>query len=238
MLPTPIIPNPDYNLVYEPAEDSFLFLDLFEQLHNEKYFLKIPNGNSFKTVLELGTGTGIISTFISINNIIPNAFHLASDINLNALKTTIKTYKRNYNNNNDKHEKHDKHDNTFDVIRCNLTDSIRSNQIDILLFNPPYVPSEEIPLIPSINDDKNDNWLDLALVGGKDGMIITDKILNSLNNILSINGEAYILFCARNNHPTVISNFLKKYPNFKIDCVISRKCGWEELAIYRFIKQC
>ncbi|KAG0675471.1 S-adenosylmethionine-dependent methyltransferase [Pichia californica] len=227
MLPTPIVPNPDYNLVYEPAEDSFLFLDLFEQLHNEEYFTKTTPSKKFSTVLEIGTGTGIISTFISTNKLIPNAYHIASDINLNALQTTKNTFE------NTRTTK----DAYLDTIRCNLTDPFRLNEIDVLIFNPPYVPSESIPLVPSIQDDTNDDWLDLALVGGTDGMMITNKVLDSLDSTLSVNGEAYILFCARNNHSKVVTEFLKSHINFKVENVIARKCGWEELAIYRFIRQ-
>lgn len=226
MLPTPIIPNLDIDHVYEPAEDTFLFLDLFENLHNTDYFQSSSLfSNKCPLVLEIGSGSGVISTFVSSNKIIPNALHLASDINLIALKTTLSTFKSNNSTTS-----------LFDVIRTNLTDSLRNNQIDLLIFNPPYVPSEDIPPIPSIDDDDNSQWLDLALVGGHNGMLITDLLLDNLNNILSINGQAYILFCARNNHPQVVSVFLKKNPNFNVICVIHRKCGWEELAIYRFTK--
>lgn len=234
MLPTPIVPNPDYNLVYEPAEDTFLFLDLFEQLHDDHYFL--PTTNPFKTIVELGTGSGLISTFIASNKIIPNSFNIATDININALKTTINTFNHNTTTTSTSSSSTPS-PLLFDTIRCNLTDPFLKNKIDVLIFNPPYVPSEEIPPIPSSSDDNNDSWLDLALVGGDDGMLITNKVLDSLDSVLSPNGgEAYILFCARNNHPKVIQNFKKSYPNFTISLLIQRKCGWEELAIYRFIK--
>lgn len=226
MLPTPVVPNLDIDHVYEPAEDTFLFLDLFEDLHSNNYF-KSPSlfSNKCPLVLEIGSGSGVISTFISSNKIIPKAFHLASDINIIALKTTLSTLKSNNPSSL-----------PFDTIRTNLTDSLKDNQIDLLIFNPPYVPSEDIPAIPNIDDNENSHWLDLALVGGHNGMLITDILLDNLNNALSINGQAYILFCARNNHPQVVSKFLEVNTKFTVDCVIQRKCGWEELAIYRFTK--
>lgn len=234
MLPTPVVSNPDYNLVYEPAEDSFLFLDLFEQLHAEHHFAN-PSATQhsippWRTVVELGAGSGVISTFIATNRIVPNALFLATDINLNALTTTRNTFL---------HNSKDTPEGTpvqFDVVRCNLTDALRPHQVDVLLFNPPYVPSEEIPPVPSLQDDTNDAWLDLALVGGPDGMLITRKVLASLDSVLAPLGEAYILFCARNNHPKVVEVFRQQNRNFTVECVIARKCGWEELAIYRFTK--
>lgn len=226
MLSTPIVPDLDYDHVYEPAEDTFLFLDLFEQLHAEKFYLEKERFNH-KTplIVEIGSGSGVISTFISTNKIVPNSLSLATDINLIALQTTLDTHLYNSPSTY-----------PFDVIRSNLTDPIRTNQIDLLLFNPPYVPSEEIPDIPDVEDTENTAWLDLALVGGDDGMKITNVLLNDLNRILSINGHAYILFCARNKHPLVVENFKNRFSNFTVECVIARKCGWEELAIYRFKK--
>lgn len=227
MISTPYIPKPDYSLVYEPAEDSFLFLDLFEELHTQHYFNSLSNQKT-PLVLEIGSGSGVISTFIATNRIIPNSIYLATDINPNSVEKTYETFKHNSNTSTNIPP--------FDIIQCNLTDPIINNSIDILIFNPPYVPSEDIPDIPVHDDNLNNNWLDLALVGGTDGMLVTYNLLDKLNSILNLNGEAYILFCARNNHTQVVINFKQKYPNFSVVCVINRKCGWEELAIYRFKK--
>lgn len=223
MLATPLTKNLDIDHVYEPAEDTFLFLDLFESLHNSSFYKdKRKFNNDCPLVVEIGSGSGLITTFISQHRIIPNAFHIATDINLIALENTTKTYK----------------DNTsypvFDVLRSNLTDAIIPGSIDVLFFNPPYVPSEHVPPLPSIDDDSV--WLDLALIGGDDGMLITRKVLSSLNRILAVSGHAYILFCARNNHPKVIEKFKEENLNFSVELTIQRKCGWEELAIYRFTK--
>lgn len=225
MISTPLIPNLDYDHVYEPAEDTFLFLDLFESLHEKGYFHSKNFTNKTPIVLEIGSGSGVISTFVSQHKIVPNSINLASDINLIALETTKRTHSHNRPVNE-----------PFDIVRSDLTNCFRSNQIDVLFFNPPYVPSEDIPSIPNIEDDSNSAWLDLALVGGDNGMLITNKVLDKLDTTLSLNGEAYILFCARNNHPKVISQFKQENENFNVELVIERKCGWEELAIYRFTK--
>lgn len=229
MIPTPIVPDLHVDHVYEPAEDTFLFLDLFEQLHNDGYFKKRPSNSHHHIrsplVVELGSGSGVISTLISSNEIIPSAIHLAVDINQIALKTTLSTHAHN---NPSKLP--------FDAVRCDLTTALRPNQIDVMIFNPPYVPSEEIPPIPDSNDDENSAWIDLALVGGDDGMLITRKVLDSLDTILAVGGEAYILFCARNKHKDVTEQFAENWKNFSVSVVIERKCGWEELAIYRFTK--
>ncbi|CAG8777868.1 2297_t:CDS:2, partial [Dentiscutata heterogama] len=62
MLPTPNldhITSNDYENVYEPAEDTFLFLDALE---NDIEFLK--NDVNPCICLEIGSGTGCVSTFL------------------------------------------------------------------------------------------------------------------------------------------------------------------------------
>lgn len=220
MLPTPDTCGLDTEKVYDPAEDSFLLLDLFESLRNElslKHFeYRLP------LVVEIGTGSGIVTTFIN-KNILPDALYIATDINPYSCKAAAKTNASNATSSN------------FDVIRCSLTTALRYHQIDILIFNPPYVPTETIPEIPKSTNEEY-RWLDIALNGGPDGMDITNKVLDSLDHILSDHGEAYTLFCARNKPQLVAQNFQKLHSNFKVTKVITKKAGWEVLSVYKFAK--
>lgn len=113
-----------------------------------------------------------------------------------------------------------------------LTSAIKEREVDLLIFNPPYVPSSEIPEIPRTNNDPV--WLDLALVGGEDGMVITWKVLNNLTNVLSKSGVAYILFCARNKPETVTS--IMQLKGWNVEVVINRKAGWEVLSVLKFTR--
>ncbi|KAK6875608.1 eRF1 methyltransferase catalytic subunit MTQ2 [Candida tropicalis] len=188
MLPTPIIGKIDYEKVYEPSEDSFLLLDCFEQ---EKDFIQAAFKESIPFVTEIGTGSGIVTTFIA-KNVLPKAMFLATDINPHACKTVIET----------------------------------------MLFNPPYVPASEIPEIPT--QDEDPVWLDLALVGGEDGMVVTWKVLDCLEQTLSSNGIAYILFCARNK-PESVAEIMRER-GWNVEVVIHRKAGWEVLSVLKFSK--
>ncbi|ODV87483.1 hypothetical protein CANARDRAFT_194525 [[Candida] arabinofermentans NRRL YB-2248] len=220
MLPTPTIPSPDYERIYEPAEDSFLILDLFES--QLSYFQSKRFSKKTPLVLEIGTGSGIITTFIN-KHILPNAIYVASDLNPYACKTALRTNKANASSIN------------VDSIRCDLTTALLPNSVDLLVFNPPYVPAEFVPQVPETSEDEH-TWVDIALNGGPEGMDVTNQLLQSLSDTLSVDGEAYILFCARNNPDTVAQNFMSNYPNFKVERVIHRKAGWEVLSIYRFLK--
>jgi release factor glutamine methyltransferase len=214
---TPDTSHIDIDRVYEPAEDSFLLLDALEQ---EESFLK----SAFKQPisLEIGSGSGIVTTFLS--HLLPNALYLASDINLNCCQTTLET---NEKNGGAKY---------LDVLNCSLADGLRISP-DIILFNPPYVPSSEETdesLQTALPTDANDSsWLDYALDGGKDGMQVTDILLNQLHDILAPNGVAYILFCAR-NHPDKVAHRMRSQFNWNVSRVIERKAGWEVLSVWKF----
>ncbi|SMN21093.1 similar to Saccharomyces cerevisiae YDR140W MTQ2 S-adenosylmethionine-dependent methyltransferase of the seven beta-strand family [Maudiozyma saulgeensis] len=219
MLPTPYV-KCDYDKVYEPAEDSFLLLD---SLENEQIYLANRFQNKLAVVCELGPGSGIVSTFMMQNKMpSQNSIYLALDINPWALDATQDTAKRN-----------DCNKVYLETIQSDLTSSTRHNQVDLLLFNPPYVPAETIPEIPETRDDI-DTWLDLALVGGKDGMKITQLVLDQLDTTLSSEGVAYILFCARNRPEEVVKSMAS---HWDITLVEHRKAGWEVLSVYRFIRK-
>lgn len=219
MLPTPYV-KCDYDKVYEPSEDSFLLLDSLEK---DLKLLQDRYAKKFSVVCELGPGSGIVTTFMMQNNIPSkdDSIYLAIDISPWALESTVDTAKRN-----------DCQGKILDIIQGNLNTPLRCNEIDILVFNPPYVPAENVPEVPE-SKEMEDEWLDLALLGGKDGMIITQKVLDSLDDILSASGVAYILFCARNKPEEVVNSMLKT-GKWEITLVEHRKAGWEVLSVYRF----
>ncbi|CDK24116.1 unnamed protein product [Kuraishia capsulata CBS 1993] len=222
MLETPIIPSADYSKVYEPAEDSYLLLDLFEQirceLSSKRYAHSVP------LVVEIGTGSGVVTAFLN-KNILPKALYLATDVNPHSCVIAARTNSHNATSYN------------MDVIRCDLTSPLLTEKVDILIFNPPYVPAEKVPEIPK--DDKDPRWLDLALDGGPTGMDITQRVLDSLHTILALKGEAYILFCARNQPDKVVEDFKKKSPGkWDVTMEIRRKAGWEMLSVYKFVRLC
>ncbi|KAK9464097.1 uncharacterized protein V1516DRAFT_102665 [Lipomyces oligophaga] len=218
MFSTPTTSHVDYDRVYEPSEDSFLFLDLLqaEQPFLQKYFASSSSFGS-PIVVELGIGTGVVITFVH-NYILPDALFLGTDVNpyacTSALATSLANRGTRY----------------FEVIRTNLMDSLKPNLVDLLLFNPPYVPDDSLPSYESAM--QSDDWLDFALLGGPDGMKITSVVLENLDSILSARGIAYILFCKRNNPQAVARQMQLR--GWSVVCIGERKVRWEILSILRF----
>ncbi|CCE62244.1 hypothetical protein TPHA_0C00880 [Tetrapisispora phaffii CBS 4417] len=222
MLPTPYV-TCDYEKVYEPSEDSFLLLD---SLEDEQLFLKDRFKNKLTVVSEFGPGTGIVLTFMMQNHIptMGNSLYFGLDISPWAVKTTLETAKKN-----------DCDKSYLDCIQTDLGSNLRNNQVDVLVFNPPYVPAEKVPLVPADEKDIH-TWLDLALEGGKNGMVVTQRVLDNLGNILSPDGVAYILFCAQNRPEEIVKDMIDNY-SWKVELVKQRKAGWEVLSVYRFSRR-
>lgn len=224
--PTPTTKSVDYEKVYEPAEDSFLFLDMLEQDANHIYQtfdikdLSKP-GPHLPLVLEVGSGSGIVTTFMQ-QNILPkaSALYLTTDLNLHACKSSLATSLENGGCH------------YMDPLRASLATCLRPRLVDILLFNPPYVPDEIVPQVPETENDYA--WLDLALLGGKDGMEVTWKLLDSLDTVLSAEGMAYIIFCKRNKPEQVAKAMEEK--GWIAKQIGERKAGWEILSVWRFTR--
>lgn len=212
MWPTPKTAGDDQ--VYDPVEDSFFLLDCLEE---EKTFL---DTFSSPVVLEIGSGSGIVSTFA--HSLTPRGAYFATDINPIACQITQKTWDLNNTPTSD----------PIEVIRGSLV-PLRPHSVDVLLFNPPYVPSENVPDTPA--SDRDDKWIYLALDGGKDGMEVTNIVLDNLDSILSPTGCAYILFCARNFPDQVQKRMEEK--GWDVKTFGTRKAGWERLSVLRFTRR-
>lgn len=213
--------NIDYNHVYDPSEDTFLLMDCLEKDYTENLIQK-HTGNETKTTvsLEIGSGSGMISSFIYTNKIFgKNNFHISSDVNHLALSETLKTVKLN-----SKDEKLKR----YECLLTSLFAGFRDKVIDYFVFNPPYVPSEKLP--------EEEDLLNLALEGGIDGMEVTNVVLNSIASKMSPKGIGYILFCAQNKPSKVCEEFNAKFSGkgLVMELVDKRKCGWEVLSVYRF----
>eukprot|EP01132_Coremiostelium_polycephalum_P009041 gene9041-11074_t len=174
----------DYKEVYEPAEDSFLFIDSL--LKDYDNLVKInPH-----FILEIGSGSGFVISYISTLLGSSGKYYMATDLNPKAAIATMKTSDRN--------------NIQIDVINTSFTQGIERfhGLIDVLLFNPPYVPtpSEEISL----------GGIAASWAGGINGREVIDLLLPKISTILSDKGYFYIVLVAENKPKEVVS-ILKEY---------------------------
>uniref|UniRef100_A0A0K0DSS6 MTS domain-containing protein n=1 Tax=Strongyloides stercoralis TaxID=6248 RepID=A0A0K0DSS6_STRER len=163
------VPTPLYSLglsytssIYDPSNDTFLLMDVLEEHKNELISLKPL------LVFEIGSGSGVITVFLKkLLHPWVNFISLTSDINMNACRCTQETCSMN------------SFEKKIDSICC---DTIKPflpricNKIDLLIFNPPYVLTEEKPRCEE----------ELCYAGGPNGRHVLDGLLPRLKDVLTV----------------------------------------------------
>ncbi|KAF2033247.1 hypothetical protein EK21DRAFT_59093 [Setomelanomma holmii] len=251
MLPTPSTSHVCFDRVYEPAEDSYLLLDTLSS-PSETTFLRKRFGGSCSTpplVLEVGVGSGVVLAFVAANagRIFGrrDVLSLGVDINSFACKAAAQTVHDAIK------EQEDVRSVFLDVVNGDLASAVRPESIDVFIFNPPYVPAELPDL--SRHDDYNkipegkaapsfeqDSYLlELSYAGGEDGMVVTNKMLEQIPELLSKDkGVGYVLLCAQNKPEAVKQRIRAWGDGWMTETVGSsgKKAGWEKLVIVRIWK--
>ncbi|MGM0469104.1 MAG: HemK2/MTQ2 family protein methyltransferase [Promethearchaeati archaeon] len=178
--PDPVI-NYIKDNVYTPSDDTYLLLDHLKQNITPIEFdgIKIQH---VRNILDMGTGTGILAILLQIVktvNLNFNANIFASDINQNALISA----KRNEKLNGLSEE--------ITFIKSNLFGSFPESlkgRFDIIIFNPPYLPSiEKEDIFKSEENDRS--W-----EGGIKGFEIFLKFLVQVKKFMNFEYKSFIYY--------------------------------------------
>lgn len=76
-------------------------------------------------------------------------------------------------------------ENGVDAVRGDLTEPFRADSFDVVVFNPPYLPTTP--------ESERADWLAVALSGGESGRTVIEQFLADLARILSPDGVAFLL---------------------------------------------
>ncbi|MEM2922488.1 MAG: methyltransferase, partial [Candidatus Bathyarchaeia archaeon] len=120
-------------------------------------------------VLDMGTGCGILG-IISAKK---GAEVVAVDINPHAVKCAQLNARLN---------------NVADRLTVRLSDlfsGLGDVQFDVILFNPPYLPTER--------SEETGEWLEKSWQGGTTGRAVIERYINSLTKYLRIGGRTLII---------------------------------------------
>lgn len=185
--------------VYLPSDDTDLMINTLEkEIISKKLF--------FNTALELGSGNGYLSLSVynNVNEII--------SVDLNPIVVDyLKKVKEKYQLDKQK------------IFSSDLFSSLDKNKkYDLIIFNPPYVPSEPLKL---------EKGIDLAVNGGKDGLEVISRFLKEFDLFLLKTGVCYLLVSSLNK----INKIKKKISEKKMSCEIiaSKKLFFEELFVLK-----
>lgn len=179
-------------LVYTPSDDSFLLAENLE----------IENRES---VLEIGTGSGIIAMYASkLTDDVT-----ATDINYNAIELAEKNFKLNQIN-------------TIKLEFGNLFEAIGNKKFDVILFNTPYLPTDCEDII---EDDLN-----YAFDGGLDGRKVIDQFLNQVKNHLNDGGKIQMIQSSLSNTEKTLEKLVDEL-GFIAEVAKSERFFFEEILL-------
>ena len=261
MLPTPL--HVDFDRIYEPAEDSFLLLDTLSSPSEraflaDRFELKSVSKNSVNPaplILEVGTGSGVVLAFVTAHaqHILgrTDVLTIGVDINASACAATEQTVSQACQEaSSNAADQSSTHGTFMTCLNGDLDTCLRHGDVDILIFNPPYVPTAELPQLNGDADcgptseatsfDEGSRLLSLSYAGGREGMEVTDRLLNELPRVLnSERGVAYILLCKQNKPESVQQRIEGWGDLWSVNIVGSsgRTAGWENLQIMRISRK-
>ena len=197
----------DYSCVYEPSDDTFLLCDALERDRAALHELRPL------VALEIGSGSGCVITFLAM---LLQAGGLgthcmATDVNPAAAEMTLSTSRDNGV--------------VVDVVRTSLVDGLDeslSGKVDVLLFNPPYVPTP--------NEEVGGSGIEASWAGGDDGRVVIDRFLPLLPLLLSPQGRCYLVL-VQDNKPAQIARLLAAEHQLHAEIVLKRQAFNESLQI-------
>ncbi|ADC69907.1 methylase [Methanocaldococcus sp. FS406-22] len=177
--------------------------EVYEPAEDSILLLKNLVNVKNKEVLEIGIGTGLISIACAKKGA---KKVVGVDINPYAVKLAKENAKLN----------------NVDVLffESDLFENV-NGKFDIILFNPPYLPTSE--------DDKINSYLNYAFDGGKDGREILDRFIYNLPNYLKKGGVAQILQSSLTGEKETINKL--KSLGFKVEISARLKVPFEELIV-------
>lgn len=171
--------------VYVPSDDTFLMMDAIATLTVEG-----------KEVLDLGTGSGVLALYCALRF----AHVTASDIDETALDHTANAARSLGAD--------------LKLVKSDLFSNL-PGQFDLILFNPPYLPSENIR--------------DFAVDGGPGGASLINRFLTELPNHLKKEGEALLLVSSFNDPDSL----RQRFGILDFSSVTKRALFFEELHVLR-----
>ena len=247
MLPTPSTSHVNSDRIYEPAEDSFLLLDTISS-PTESAFLarRFAHNLEVPLVLEVGTGSGVVLAFIAAHALEilgrTDVLTVGVDINPFACTATEQTVMQAC--------RETSHAIYLGCLNADLSSCLRHGVADIVVFNPPYVPTVELPRLLTAEDsnlcaeidrfEEESRLLSLSYSGGKDGMEVVDRLLDELPLILNEGrGVAYILLCQQNKPESVVQRIEDWARGWSVEAVgqSGKTGGWEKLQILRICRK-
>jgi release factor glutamine methyltransferase len=113
-------------------------------------------------VVDVGTGSGVVADVVRAET---GARVVATDLNPHACRQASER--------------------GLETLRGDLVAPLRADAVDVVTFNPPYLPTDP--------DHEWDDWMETALSGGEDGRAVVDPFVDAVGRVLTSDGCALVL---------------------------------------------
>ena len=151
-------------------------------------------------VLEIGTGSGLIARELAqVSDVV------ATDINPHAVLCVRCS--------------------GVHVVRSTLFSGIRG-PFDLILFNPPYLPTQP--------EERIDDWLEYALDGGETGRVVIEQFAADAGRVLALHGRILLLISSLTGL-TEVSELFSRF-GFATDRAIEQVIEDEVLYVLRIVR--
>ena len=117
-------------------------------------------------------------------------------------------------------------------LHMDLLAALRPASVDVLVFNPPYVPTSAAELAGAALS----NDIALSWAGGARGRVVTDRLLNALPDALAPRCLFYLLGVAENEPDEIVAWLGER--GFTATTVGERRAQNERLFVIRFARGC
>jgi release factor glutamine methyltransferase len=171
---------------YEPREDSLLLRRIVENI-------------SAEAALEIGCGVGFVLEALAERC----RWVVGVDINVNALlKAKCRLRGKGFAN--------------FELVCCSSAEAFTAGSFDLIVFNPPYLPSERIE--------------DVAVDGGEGGVAVTLSWLKECRRVIKPSGKVIIISSSLASQDLLIEGVSRL--GYKIKLIATQPLFFEELYAY------
>jgi release factor glutamine methyltransferase len=152
-------------------------------------------------VFEIGTGSGLIAAELT-----KVTWVVATDINQHAVLCARKK--------------------GVVVVQNDLFCGIRSS-FDLILFNPPYLPTQP--------EERINDWLEHALDGGRNGRVVIGRFSEQVGRALAPGGRILLLISSLTGLPEVRDLFFKA--GFVSEIILRKNVEDEILYVLKIVRQ-
>mmetsp|Transcript_11934 Transcript_11934/g.34219 ORF Transcript_11934/g.34219 Transcript_11934/m.34219 type:complete len:386 (+) Transcript_11934:255-1412(+) len=207
-----------------------------------------------ETVMEIGTGSGVPITYLSKRLLMEKTFSaqstesndnddinrgfsiIATDLNPLALKFAERTAKENgilvgnTTNSDDIDDGKEKKASVraMEFVECDLASSLLGRlggKVDVLLFNPPYVPTDDSEICG--------NGIEISWAGGQDGRRVTDRALPQIARLLRRPDGVCYMITVDDNLPCELAKKLRVEYGLQMTPLVRRRAFNEYLSVQK-----